>query len=59
LKIEECDGPEFELFANDSFRPEPQAVSIEAQRSIQIVDTDGDYVDPWFHLSTPTWRSCT
>jgi hypothetical protein len=57
LKIEECDGPEFKLFANDPFRPEPQAVSIKTQRSIQVSYADGDDVDPWFHFSTPIWRS--
>ena len=51
LKVEECDSPELKLFANDSIRPQPQAISIESKGSIQIIDTDGYDVDSWFHAA--------
>src|SRR6185503_11365876 len=48
-QLEEDDSAVLELLANDAVGRPAQAVAVEGQRSLQIVDTQGDQCDPRFH----------
>jgi hypothetical protein len=39
-----------ELRAHDAFRPESEAVAIEADRALEVVDAEGDESDTGFHV---------
>src|SRR5262245_39470657 len=49
LEVEEGDGTVLELGADDALGPESQAVVVEAQRSLEVVDAEGDERDPGLH----------
>ena len=49
LQIEEGHGPVLELRADDAFRLEPEAVPIESERLLQIINADGENGDSSLH----------
>lgn len=59
LQIEERNLAVLELGADDASRREAQSISIKRQCSFQIVYTDGNHGDSWFHSRTGAllWRT--
>src|SRR5438128_2156246 len=49
LQVEEGDGAVLELLADDALRRQAEAVAVEAQRPLQVVDAQGEHGDPRFH----------
>src|SRR5262245_19402813 len=49
LEIEESDGTVLELSADDAFGLQPEAVTVEPDRSFQIIDAQGQDGNPWLH----------
>jgi hypothetical protein len=57
LQLEERDGSMFELSADDSTRGEPEAVAVESESAVQIVDAQRNDGDAWFHMrTTRVWQ---
>ena len=53
LELDEHDSPVLELFADDAFCRKAQAVTVEAQGSVKVVDADRDDGDSWFQPEIP------
>ena len=49
LQLDKDNSAAFKLFADDPFRGEAEAVSIETQRPLEVVYTDSDYSNPRLH----------
>ena len=58
LKIKEGDGAILKLRADDPLRRQTKPITIKPQRSLQIVNTEGNNRDSWFHrrTSAPHWK---
>lgn len=39
-----------ELFAEDAFSRKAEAITIEAERSIEVIDAEGNDCNAWLHL---------
>jgi hypothetical protein len=49
LQVEENDRAVLELLADDALGRQAQAIAIEAERPLQVVDADRDQGDPRLH----------
>ena len=58
LQVKERNRAMLELLADNALRREPEPVTIEAQRAFEVVDADGEDVDPSFH-DRPRYESVT
>ena len=49
LQIKESNRTMFELFSDDAFGRETQAITVEANSPIEIINTQGNYSDAGLH----------
>ena len=52
LQIKECNRTMLILCADDALRGKTESIPIKPQRSFQIVYTDSNHGDSWFHIFT-------
>ena len=51
LEVEEGDGAIFELLADDAGGRQAKSIPVERDRALQVVDTERDQRNAWFHAS--------
>jgi hypothetical protein len=47
----------FKLGAHNPLRREAKSVAVKLDRSLQVVDPEGNNGNPWFQMRTPVWAS--
>jgi hypothetical protein len=53
LQSKEGHGPMFELLADYPFRCQAETIVVEAERTLQVVNGDGNDGNAWFHETPP------